>query len=88
MNPVVREFYESGSDTPWSSLIGQMDQVTYFNLSFAPDTIKISITCIRKEMDWIARILNEVIIFRNTNKTPYYSAMISPNFLMAIAYNT
>ena len=63
MNSVAREFYESGADSRWSSLIGQMDQVTYFNLSFAADSAKISVTCIRKEMDWIARILNEVKIF-------------------------
>ena len=57
---MVREYYESGSDSRWLGLAGQMDQVTYFKLSFAEKETKISVTCIRNEMDWIAKILNEV----------------------------
>ena len=64
MNSLIREFYENSElngDSRWAGMIGQMDQITFFNLAHTAPESKISITCIRREMDWIARILNEVI---------------------------
>ena len=59
----VQEFYETKADTKWGPIHKQTDPLTFYTLSTKSEYQAIRVTCAKKEVDWLAKIISEVNSF-------------------------
>lgn len=60
-------FYEEYADNIWSSIYDQVDPITFHRLSTKSTLHSLKVTCARGEIDWLAKIIEEVnYLFKRT----------------------
>ena len=84
----IDEFYELNGQNMWGPLQKQMDPLTFYRFSTKSRFQSIRITCAKKEIEWLAKIIAEVLLiilyFKYVNEALAFLQDFQQNYVSII----